>query len=73
MIGEEVSSPWAVPLRRNGGYGNIEDMPYNPEIHHRRSIRLKEFDYTQIGAYFVTIVAQNREYLFGISWKTKCS
>jgi len=40
-------------------------MPYNPEMHHRRSIRLKEFDYTQPGAYFITIVAQNREWLFG--------
>ena len=40
-------------------------MSYNPEIHHRRSIRLKEFDYSQAGAYFVTICAQNRECLFG--------
>lgn len=28
---------------------------YNPEIHHRRSIRLQGYDYTQRGAYFVTI------------------
>ena len=40
-------------------------MKYNPEIHHRRSIRLKGYDYAQAGAYFVTICTQNRECLFG--------
>ncbi|GAB4502455.1 MAG: transposase [Anaerolineales bacterium] len=40
-------------------------MPYNPDVHHRRSIRLKEYDYTQNGAYFVTIVTYQREPLFG--------
>jgi len=35
------------------------------KIHHRRSIRLKGYDYTQVGAYFVTIVAYQRECLFG--------
>lgn len=28
---------------------------FNPEIHHRKSIRLKGFDYSQSGSYFVTI------------------
>lgn len=40
-------------------------MKYNPEIHHRRSIRLKGYDYSQAGAYFVTICTQNRIGLFG--------
>lgn len=40
-------------------------MPYNPDVHHRRSIRLKEYDYTQAGAYFITIVTYQREPLFG--------
>ena len=31
----------------------------------RRSIRLKHYDYSQVGYYFVTIVTQNREHLFG--------
>ncbi len=31
----------------------------------RKSIRLKGYDYSQPGAYFVTIVTQNRENLFG--------
>jgi len=38
---------------------------YNPEKHHRRSVRLPKFDYKQPGAYFVTICTQNRECLFG--------
>src|SRR4051812_46746834 len=29
-------------------------MAYNPDIHHRRSIRLKNYDYTTPGAYFIT-------------------
>jgi REP element-mobilizing transposase RayT len=32
---------------------------------HRRSIRLQGYDYNQAGAYFVTIVAQDRRCLFG--------
>lgn len=38
---------------------------YNPAIHHRRSIRLKGYDYSQEGLYFVTICTQNRKHLFG--------
>jgi len=38
---------------------------YNPNIHKRKSIRLKGYDYTQQGLYFVTICVQNRECLFG--------
>lgn len=30
-------------------------MPYDPDIHHRRSIRLKDYDYSLRGLYFVTI------------------
>ena len=37
---------------------------YDPDCHHRRSIRLKDYDYSQSGAYFVTIVVQNRMCLF---------
>ncbi len=40
-------------------------MTYNPEIHHRRSIRLKGFDYSQSGMYFVTLCCQDRAHLFG--------
>ncbi len=38
---------------------------FNPDIHHRRSVRLKGYDYSQVGVYFVTICAHNRECLFG--------
>jgi putative transposase len=40
-------------------------MKYNPDIHHRRSIRLKNYDYSQAGLYFVTICAYQRQLLFG--------
>ena len=40
-------------------------MQYNPQIHHRKSIRLKEYDYSQAGLYFITICCQNRKCLFG--------
>lgn len=33
--------------------------------HHRRSIRLQDYDYTQNGAYFVTICTHERTCLFG--------
>jgi putative transposase len=40
-------------------------MKYDPEKHHRRSIRLKGYDYTQPGAYLVTICTKDRLCLFG--------
>jgi len=38
---------------------------YDPQKHHRRSIRLPEYDYSQPGAYFITMVTHQREPLFG--------
>jgi putative transposase len=40
-------------------------MTFNPLIHHRRSVRLREFDYSQAGAYFITICCYDRKCLFG--------
>jgi len=40
-------------------------MKFDPRIHHRRSIRLKGYDYRQSGGYFVTMVTQGRDALFG--------
>jgi putative transposase len=40
-------------------------MRFDPDAHHRRSIRLKDHDYSRTGAYFVTIVTYARESLFG--------
>src|SRR5687767_13997618 len=38
---------------------------FDSQKHHRRSIRLPEYDYSQAGAYYITIVAWHRECLFG--------
>ena len=40
-------------------------LRYDPTIHHRRSIRLKGYDYSQQGAYFLTLCVQHRECLLG--------
>ena len=38
---------------------------YDPERHHRRSLRLKGFDYAQHGAYFITMCTEGRALLLG--------
>jgi len=43
----------------------MKRIKYNPGIHHRRSIRIKEFDYSQEGLYFITICTSNHKRLFG--------
>ncbi len=40
-------------------------MVFNPDKYHRRSIRLRDYDYAQEGAYFVTICTRDRECPFG--------
>lgn len=40
-------------------------MKYNPLMHHRKSVRLKDYDYSNAGAYFITICTLERECLFG--------
>ena len=40
-------------------------MAYNPNLHHRKSIRLKGYSYAQAGLYFITICCQHRAHLFG--------
>ncbi len=40
-------------------------MTYNPKIHNRQSIRLKGYDYSQSGLYFITICCQNNAHMFG--------
>ena len=45
--------------------GNIFEMETNHSFPHRRIHRLPEFDYSQPGAYFVTIVTQAQKKLFG--------
>jgi putative transposase len=38
---------------------------FDPEIHHRRSIRLNNFDYSQPACYFISITTKGRKNLFG--------
>ena len=40
-------------------------MTYNPDIHNRKSIRLKNYDYSKEGLYFITICVKNNERIFG--------
>lgn len=43
----------------------MNDMKFNPEKHHRRSIRLKDYDYAEAGGYFLTICSFKRKCIFG--------
>jgi putative transposase len=38
---------------------------YNADLHHRRSVRLRGYDYAQAGAYIVTACTYERECIFG--------
>ena len=38
---------------------------FDPKKHHRKSIRLQGYDYSQAGAYYVTSVTYHRDCLFG--------
>jgi len=40
-------------------------MHYDHNSHHRKSIRLNDYDYSQEGIYFVTICTKNMECVFG--------
>lgn len=40
-------------------------------MHHRKSIRLKGYDYAQAGLYFITLCVQDRKPLFGEIQKGK--
>lgn len=40
-------------------------MTYTQRFYSRKSIRLREYDYSQQGLYFITICTQNRACLFG--------
>ena len=41
-------------------------MPYDPAAHHRRSIRLPGYDYSQPGWYFITACATRKRPVFGL-------
>ena len=60
MCEDKTGQPRGLPLRN----GNMLNK-FNPDIHQRTSIRLKNYDYSQNGAYFVTICVNNMVCLFG--------
>ena len=43
----------------------MQKSKFDPQKHHRRSIRVKGYDYSQAGAYYVTIVTWHRDCIFG--------
>ena len=43
---------------------NVRAKNFSPQ-HHRRSIRVQGYDYSQEGLYFITICCHNRQNLFG--------
>lgn len=43
----------------------METTRHNPNVHHRRSIRLREYDYRDFGVYFVTVCTHGRVPSFG--------
>ncbi len=48
-------------------------MRYDPERHHRRSVRLKGRDWARPGACLVTMVALDRACLLAILWVPPCA
>jgi len=40
-------------------------MKYNPDIHHRHTIRLQHYDYSKEGLYFITSCIKKRECILG--------
>ena len=46
-------------------FPQIDSYEIRRQRHHRRSIRLPNYDYSQPGAYFITIVTFQRDCLFG--------
>src|SRR5207249_3108729 len=53
------------PPRRQSAVREETVTHYDPSVHHRRSIRLRDYDYSQSGAYFVTISTFQDAHLFG--------
>jgi len=43
-------------------------MKFDPQKHHRYSIRLKDYDYSQAGAYYVTIDVQKWKLIRGVAF-----
>ncbi len=48
-------------------------MPFDPRIHHRRSIRKRGYDYAFPGWYFITVCTEGKDHTFGsvIEWQMR--
>ena len=54
-----------MPLHHPNGIRQFSLVAYNPNKHHRRSLRLPGYNYTQPGAYYLTICTYQRQGWFG--------
>jgi len=53
------------PYDRQTAVREPPTMKFDPAIHHRRSIRFRGYDYSQPGAYYLTLCTHEKEHLFG--------
>ncbi len=61
-----MNSPYLhLSMRNPMKFDSQKPFDYAQDRHHRQSIRLPDYDYSQPGAYFITIVTRGRECLFG--------
>jgi len=73
-MNDAVASPLRPAVRQPVTFGSSASgrrplrlapaMGFHPELHHRRSIRLPDFDYRTAGAYFVTVCTHERRCTF---------
>ncbi|GAB4401277.1 MAG: transposase [Anaerolineales bacterium] len=54
-----------IGINNRYNWAERREMGFDPDIHHRRSIRLRHWDYASAGAYFVTICVADRACVFG--------
>lgn len=54
-----------MPCPMNKGISSKGTMKHNTSIHHRRSVRLQQFDYSSEGGYFITICTHDKLCLLG--------
>lgn len=55
----------SLPPAGSPGRDPAQVLSFKSRKHHRRSIRLKDYDYAQPGAYFVTVCTYRWQHLFG--------
>jgi putative transposase len=58
--------PWCLYALIIGLFAMHEALMSNYQPYRRKPLRLSGYDYTQVGAYFVTICTRQRRHLFGV-------